>query len=74
MTVLEVLKDCVGRLNGVRLPAAEAVNVIIISTAANDIQECINTLQAHADAAAAPEADAEDPEGTGDQEEAEEEA
>lgn len=66
MTVLEVLKDCVGRLNGVRLPAAEAVNVIIISTAANDIQECINTLQAHADA--------KDPEGTGDEKEAEEEA
>lgn len=73
MTVLEVLKDCVGRLNGVRLPAAEAVNVIIISTVANDIQECINTLRAHADAGTAPEPESETPEETSDEEKAGEE-
>lgn len=73
MTVLESLRACVDRLNGVRLPAVEAVNVIIISTVANDIQACIDTLQAHAadgaEATEKTEGEAEKPEETGNAEE-----
>ena len=59
MTVLEVLGSCVQRINGIRLPVAEAANMLQLAGVAGDIQACINTLAAHANDSAAPAEDAE---------------
>lgn len=55
MTVLEVLGSCVQRINEIRLPVAEAVSTLQLAGVADDIQACINTLEAHANKEAEPE-------------------
>lgn len=50
MTVLEVLGSCVERVNAIRLPVAEAANMLQLAGVADDIQACVNTLAAHAEA------------------------
>lgn len=44
MTLIEVLEDCIQKVDSIRLPVAEAANILQLTGIAENLRACINAL------------------------------